>query len=69
MNLKEVLGDKFGNSIEQEDMMILVQRPEIANFSLAEANQLRRAVSKKKTKDIQELKKRFFEGTVDDESK
>lgn len=67
--LKEVLGDKFGNSIEQEDMMILVQRPEIANFSLAEANQLRRAVSKKKTKDIQELKKRFFEGTVDDESK
>ena len=67
--LKEVLGDKFGNSIEQEDMMILVQRPEIANFSLAEANQLRRAVSKKKTKDIQELKKRFFEGTVDEESK
>ena len=67
--LKEVLGDKFGNSIEQEDMMILVQRPEIADFSLAEANQLRRAVSKKKTKDIQELKKRFFEGTVDDESK
>lgn len=67
--LKEVLGDKFGNSIEQEDMMILVQRPEIANFSLAEANQLRRAVSKKKTKDIQELKKRFFEGAVDDESK
>lgn len=63
--LKEVLGDKFGNSIEQEDMMILVQRPEIANFSLAEANQLRRAVSKKKTKDIQELKKKFFEGTAD----
>ena len=63
--LKEVLGDKFGNSIEQEDMMILVQRPEIANFSLAEANQLRRAVSKKKTKDIEELKKRFFEGVVD----
>lgn len=67
--LKEVLGDKFGNSIEQEDMMILVQRPEIANFSLAEANQLRRAVSKKKTKDIEELKKKFFEAVADDESK
>lgn len=60
--LKEELGHKFGCAVEQEDMMILVQRKEIANWSLKMAQKLRKAVSKKKLKDIEELKHKFLEG-------
>ena len=59
--LKEELLSKYGNSVEQEDMMRLVQRPEIANFTLGEANLLRKAVAKKDAKKIEKMKKRFFE--------
>ena len=59
--LKEELGHKFGCAVEQEDMMILVQRKEISNWDLKLAQKLRKAVSKKKLKDIEELKHKFLE--------
>ena len=66
--LKEELLSKYGNSVEQEDMMRLVQRPEIANFTLGEANLLRKAVAKKDAKKIEKMKKRFFEAIDKEES-
>ena len=63
--LKEELADSFGVGPSQEEMMRLVQRPEIANFTLAEAGKLRKGVSKKKQKVIDEMKKRFFEAADD----
>lgn len=63
--LKKYLGDKFGCSVEQEDMMLLTMDPNIAGFSLKEGNKLRKAVAKKKAKDIEAMKKRFFEAADD----
>lgn len=63
--LKEELADSFGVGPSQEEMMKLVQRPEIANFTLAEAGKLRKGVAKKKQKVIDEMKKRFFEAADD----
>lgn len=58
--LKKQLGYKYGNSVEQEDMMELVQLPQIAGFTLKEATALRKAVSKKKLSKVEEMKKLFF---------
>lgn len=58
--LKEELVDSFGVGPQQEEMMLLVQRPEIANFTLAEASELRKGISKKRMKVIDKMKKRFF---------
>lgn len=63
--LKEELADSFGVGPSQEEMMRLVQRPEIANFSLGDAGKLRKGVSKKKAKVIDEMKKKFFEAADD----
>ena len=63
--LKEELSDSFGVGPSQEEMMRLAQRPEIANFTLAEAGKLRKGVSKKRQKVIDEMKKRFFEAADD----
>ena len=59
--LKEELSDSFGVGPHQEEMMRLVQRPEIANFTLAEAGKIRKGISKKRMKVIDDMKKRFFE--------
>ena len=64
--LKEELLDSFGTGPQQEEMMLLTMRPEIANFSLAEAGKLRKGVSKKRQKVIDEMKKRFFEAADDE---
>lgn len=58
--LKKQLGGKYGNAPEQEDVMELVQIPEISGFSLLEANTLRKGISKKKKKVIAQMKERFF---------
>ena len=44
-------------------------RPEIANFTLGEANLLRKAVAKKDAKKIEKMKKRFFEAVDKEENK
>ena len=64
--LEKYLLPKFGNSVEQEDMCELVMSENISNFSLGESVKFRKAVSKKKRKDIEKFKKRFFE-TADKE--
>lgn len=66
--LEEECLEKFGTAPEQEDMMLLVQRPEISNFTLGEANKLRKAVSKKKAKLIQQYKELFFTKNIDKEN-
>lgn len=58
--LKKQLGSKYGNAPEQEDVMELVQIPEISGFTLLEANTLRKGISKKKKKIITQMKERFF---------
>ena len=63
--LEKYLLKKFGNSVEQEDMVLLTLDPEIAGFSLADGNKFRKAVSKKKMKDIEKFKKKFFEAADD----
>jgi len=51
----------FGIAAEQEDIMELSMNPKISNFSVAEANVLRKAVSKKKADILEKAKKLFFE--------
>ena len=58
--LEKYIKEKFGNSVEQEDMMQIVQDPEISNFTLGEANKFRKCVSKKKLSEIEKYKKLFF---------
>lgn len=64
--LKDVVGDSFGIGPEQEDFMTLLKHPKVTNFSQAECNWARKSVSKKKLKEIEKLKKKFFE-TADKE--
>lgn len=65
--LKKYLKEKFGNSVEQEDMMQIVQDPEVSNFSLGEANKFRKCVSKKKLTEIEKYKKLFFTKNCDND--
>lgn len=58
--LEKYIKEKFGNSVEQEDMMQIVQDPGISNFTLGEANKFRKCVSKKKLAEIEKYKKLFF---------
>ena len=51
----------FGVANTQEDVMEMVMNPKIANFTLQEANKLRKGISKKKIKIINEVKEMFFE--------
>lgn len=64
--LKKELSDSFGVGPSQEEMMLLTMNSEIANFSLADANKLRKGVSKKRQKVIDEMKKKFFTAADDD---
>ena len=50
-------------------MMLLTMDPNIAGFSLKEGNKLRKSVAKKKAKDIEAMKKRFFEAADDNKEK
>lgn len=59
--LKKYLGKSHGVSGTQEVMMKIVMDPEISDFTLGEANALRKAISKKKEKEIQKCIKLFFE--------
>ena len=64
--LKEEVGDSFGIGPEQEDFIRILMRPEVSGFTQAEANWARKSVSKKKLKEIEKLKKKFF-AAADDE--
>lgn len=59
--LKKQLSGSYGVGPEQEDFMELLMNPQISNFSLKEANTARKAIAKKKQKEIDKIKVRFFE--------
>lgn len=54
----------FGVANTQEDVMEMVMNPKISNFTLQEANKLRKGISKKKIKIIEEVKGMFYERGV-----
>lgn len=58
--MEPVLQKTYGVIIYQEQVMQLVQK--IANFTLGEADILRRAMGKKDAKKIEKLKPKFIEG-------
>lgn len=61
--LEKILGISYGLCIQQEQFMMLVQQPELGGFSLLWADRLRKAISKKKPKEYDELTKEFYEVT------
>lgn len=58
--LKKYLAKSYGVSGTQEVMMRIVMDPEISGFTLGEANALRKAVSKKREKEIRKCVELFF---------
>lgn len=61
--MQHVLKETYGVMVYQEQVMRTVQV--LANFSLGEADILRRAIGKKIKKDIQEQRKYFIKGCQD----
>ena len=59
--LEKYLLSNSGCSLEQEDMMELVMEPKISNFTMPEANKLKKGVSKKIKKLIDESRELFFQ--------
>lgn len=58
--LKESLSDTYGILLFQEQLMESTKI--LAGFTLAEADQLRKAIGKKRIDVLESLKKKFFEG-------
>jgi DNA polymerase-3 subunit alpha len=59
-SMKPILEETFGIMLYQEQIMQTVQA--VAGFSLAQADILRRAVSKKKEKQMEEVRLKFMQG-------
>lgn len=56
----------YGVANTQEDAMEMAMNPKIANFTLAEANKLRKAIAKSKAKDqLEKIKELFFEKGIE----
>ncbi|MDE5566130.1 MAG: DNA polymerase III subunit alpha, partial [Anaeroplasmataceae bacterium] len=58
--LEPILKSTYGIIVYQEQIMMIAQR--FANFSLGQADLLRRAISKKKESELQKLRQCFIEG-------
>ena len=58
--LKEIIQPTYGVAIYQEQLMAIAQK--LGGFSLAEADDLRKAIGKKKKKLMASLKSKFVEG-------
>ncbi len=61
--LEPILKDTYGIIVYQEQIMTIARR--LANFSYGKADVLRRAMSKKKAKELEKLKPEFIEGCLD----
>lgn len=61
--LEPVLKNTYGIAIYQEQVMQIAVR--VAGFSMAEADNLRRAMSKKKASEMDKIKVKFMKGTAD----
>ena len=59
--LQEILRDTYGVIVYQEQVMRIAST--LANFSLEDADNLRRAMSKKDTLEMERQKEKFLEGT------
>lgn len=60
--LKEILDETYGVILYQEQVMSIANR--IANFSLGQADILRRAMGKKRPEEMEKQKEAFIEGAV-----
>ena len=58
--MEEYLKDTYGITVYQEQVMLLSQK--LAGFTKGQADQLRKAMGKKKIKDMEELYVKFMEG-------
>jgi len=61
-DLEDILSSSYGILVYQEQVLQIAQR--IAGFSLGQADLLRRAIGKKKLKEMEAQKAAFLEGTV-----
>ena len=61
-NLKPILQNTFGIMIYQEQVMQVAQK--MAGFSLGKADNLRKAISKKKEEELKKLRTDFIEGAI-----
>lgn len=61
-NLKPILQNTFGIMIYQEQVMQVAQK--MAGFSLGKADNLRKAISKKKENELKKLRTDFIEGAI-----
>ena len=59
-SLEPILSGTYGEMIYQEQAMEIVQR--IADFDLQQADQLRKAIGKKKPEEMARIKKLFIKG-------
>ncbi len=59
--LEKYLLPSYGVCIEQEIAMLLSMDSKISNFTMTEANKLRKTIAKKKLQDIEKLKELFYE--------
>jgi DNA polymerase-3 subunit alpha len=60
--LEEILTETYGVIVYQEQVMRIAQV--LANYTLAEADGLRKAISKKRAEEMAQQKERFLEGTT-----
>ena len=58
--MEEYLKDTYGITVYQEQVMLLSRK--LAGFTRGEADKLRKAMGKKKIKDLEELQGKFIEG-------
>ena len=61
--LKEILESTYGVIVYQEQVMEIARK--IGGFSMAEADNLRKAMGKKKPEIIEELKEQFIKGAIE----
>lgn len=61
-NLQEILQNTYGIMIYQEQIMQIAQK--MAGFTLAKADNLRKAISKKHGDELKLLEKEFIEGSI-----
>lgn len=59
--LESILLCNYGVANTQEDIMELSMHPKISNFTLIEANKMRKIVAKKKDEEVEHLKEMFYE--------
>lgn len=59
--LEKYLTISYGVCIEQESAMVLAMDEKVANFSMTDANKLRKVIARKRLDDVAALKEYFYE--------